>query len=787
MGCGGSTSKAPDVRKPSAQPVPVLGYWSIQARGDPCRMLLHNLGIKFEDKKYNFGETAGPNSWPANKTKLGMAFPNLPYWKDADVIHSETLPVLRSICRRYCPQYMGRNQKEQAMADSFANTIYGGLVPWFGTYMSKPDYADKKEAGIAAGREYRDTIERCIGTKRFVAGDVTYADFITYWILKVLKLYEPSIVSEKPVIVAYMRNFAALKGILAAENAYKNLPQFSPMCAWWKDNMPGARPSAPKTTTAVAPTGAPATVPVFGYYNVQGRGDPCRLLLSNIGVKFEDKMYTFGDKTSPDSWEKSKGKLGMLFPNLPYWKDGDIIHSETNSILRSICRSYCPEYLGRNQTEQAYADTFLATIHGSLPGWGGPHLFMPDYADKHAEGVAAGKVYLEQIAKMIGNKRFVAGNNVTYADFMAYWILKALTMFDASIIQSNPKMLQYMVTFSELKGIREGEFTQYKLPPFASACAWQVGRNLNENALCFNFHCTVNPGKEAEFRALARQALSRTQTEETCLDYTWCWKDNNTAIIRDSYANADAFLQHKQNLGELFGQIVALAKLSPVEVSGTAEDWAKIRSIVEPMGAVFYEREYGFRNVTHSAIQLQPFFEIKPGKEAELKAHIVLLTNKAMMCDGILDYTVCFNGNKFIMREAYASPDALFAYAGFMGELLPKLHTLATIQKVDATGPEEDLMKLKPAIDPLGPIYYNKEVGLAVNDDALCLNFHCTINTGQESAFRANMQQAVSKAQTEKTCLDYTWCYKDNRVIIRESYANAEAFANHMQVFGQYA
>jgi len=60
---------------------------------------------------------------------------------------------------------------------------------------------------------------------------------------------------------------------------------------------------------------------------------------------------------------------------------------------------------------------------------------------------------------MIGNKRFVAGNNVTYADFMAYWILKALTMFDASIIQSNPKMLQYMVTFSELKGIREGEFT----------------------------------------------------------------------------------------------------------------------------------------------------------------------------------------------------------------------------------------------------------------------------------------------------------------------------------------
>ena len=80
------------------------------------------------------------------------------------------------------------------MADTFSSTIYGSLLPWFGPYMFSEGYAEKKEEGLEAARGYRDLIERCIGTKRFLAGnEVTYADFITYWILKVLKMYEPTI------------------------------------------------------------------------------------------------------------------------------------------------------------------------------------------------------------------------------------------------------------------------------------------------------------------------------------------------------------------------------------------------------------------------------------------------------------------------------------------------------------------------------------------------------------------------------------------------------------------
>jgi len=97
-------------------------------------MLLHHLGVKFEDKRYKIGDNSS-EAWKNQKDKLGMPFPNLPYFIDGDVKHSETLAVLRSICRIYRPEYLGRNQKEQAYTDSFANSIYDLLNSWIPPYL----------------------------------------------------------------------------------------------------------------------------------------------------------------------------------------------------------------------------------------------------------------------------------------------------------------------------------------------------------------------------------------------------------------------------------------------------------------------------------------------------------------------------------------------------------------------------------------------------------------------------------------------------------------------------
>jgi len=55
---------------------------------------------------------------------------------------------------------------------------------------------------------------------KFLAGnDVTYIDFMTYGYLKLLKVYDESIVTGFPKIVEYMRNMASLKGVAEAAAA----------------------------------------------------------------------------------------------------------------------------------------------------------------------------------------------------------------------------------------------------------------------------------------------------------------------------------------------------------------------------------------------------------------------------------------------------------------------------------------------------------------------------------------------------------------------------------------
>ena len=215
--------------------LPVLGYWACHGKGDFCRMLLYHLGVKFEDKRFKFGDESS-DGWNTQKPKLGMTFPTLPYFINGDIAHSETLPILRSICRQYQPEYLGRNQSEQAYADSFCNTISDLQSAWLPAYVGPEDWASKKQEALEAGKNHIETIGNCIGNKRFVAGnEVTYADFVAFGHLKILKRYDESLVAELPKIVEYMQNMSGLKGMADAVTSQENIPFVWPMAGWQKD------------------------------------------------------------------------------------------------------------------------------------------------------------------------------------------------------------------------------------------------------------------------------------------------------------------------------------------------------------------------------------------------------------------------------------------------------------------------------------------------------------------------------------------------------------------------
>lgn len=72
---------------------PVLGYWDLRGLASPIRNLLHYKGVEFEDKLYQIGPAPefDRSDWFNVKPKLGLDFPNLPYYIDEDVKLSQVV------------------------------------------------------------------------------------------------------------------------------------------------------------------------------------------------------------------------------------------------------------------------------------------------------------------------------------------------------------------------------------------------------------------------------------------------------------------------------------------------------------------------------------------------------------------------------------------------------------------------------------------------------------------------------------------------------------------------
>ena len=72
---------------------PTLAYWDIRALAQPIRYMLKYAGVDFTDKRYQLGEGKTfaemeniKKPWiTGDKFKLGLDFPNMPYYLDGDI------------------------------------------------------------------------------------------------------------------------------------------------------------------------------------------------------------------------------------------------------------------------------------------------------------------------------------------------------------------------------------------------------------------------------------------------------------------------------------------------------------------------------------------------------------------------------------------------------------------------------------------------------------------------------------------------------------------------------
>ncbi len=81
--------------------------------------------------------------------------------------------------------------------------------------------------------------------------------------------------------------------------------------------------------------------------------------------------------------------------------------------------------------------------------------------------------------------------------------------------------------------------------------------------------CKIHDGQLEAFRKVAQECMkSVRERDEGTLQYDWFFNDDQTeCVVRERYRDSDAVMQHAANLGDTFGELLAVCDLS-VEVFG---------------------------------------------------------------------------------------------------------------------------------------------------------------------------------------------------------------------------
>ena len=124
--------------------------------------------------------------------------------------------------------------------------------------------------------------------------------------------------------------------------------------------------------------------------------------------------------------------------------------------------------------------------------------------------------------------------------------------------------------------------------------------NANERMFTPDTCCTLVPYFEVQdgqldaFKALAQKLVAETRTEPGCMHYAFSFS-GNVAHCREGYVDAAALLAHRENVAELLGQALKIAKIIRFEVHAPAAEIDKLRGPMASRNPQFFALEEGIR------------------------------------------------------------------------------------------------------------------------------------------------------------------------------------------------
>ena len=104
----------------------------------------------------------------------------------------------------------------------------------------------------------------------------------------------------------------------------------------------------------------------------------------------------------------------------------------------------------------------------------------------------------------------------------------------------------------------------------------------------------VQDGQLDAFKALALKLVAKTRTETGCMHYAFSFS-GNLAHCREGYADAAALLAHRENVADLLGQALKIARIVRFEVHAPEAEIDKLRGPMASRNPQFFVLEEGIR------------------------------------------------------------------------------------------------------------------------------------------------------------------------------------------------
>jgi len=203
---------------------PTLGYWALRGLAAPIRYMLNHLGVEFEDKEYGMGSPPNLNrdQWEADKAKLNLEFPNLPYYIDGDLAITESSAIINHLARKH--GLAGSSEKDYVRLD-VASGIMQDIGREFGV-MCYTDFDNLKGPFVASLPAKVEKLSKLVGNGCYILGDkISALDFVLFELLERLTTLVPDCLTKFANLAAFHTRIAALPGVAK----YRNSPTFQKM------------------------------------------------------------------------------------------------------------------------------------------------------------------------------------------------------------------------------------------------------------------------------------------------------------------------------------------------------------------------------------------------------------------------------------------------------------------------------------------------------------------------------------------------------------------------------